>query len=77
MVQAPDKIALSGFARDGRIQRGIQNHLGLLKRRQLMKVAQELEEPHIARQIRFAHAPKHPQIGVPGATGAKFTVSRK
>src|SRR5262249_34373012 len=28
----------------------------------LVKVAQELEEPHIARQIRFADTPKHPQI---------------
>ena len=45
VVQAPDKIALSGFARDGRIQRSIQNHLGLLKRRQLIKVAQEMNYP--------------------------------
>src|SRR5262252_7962847 len=35
VVQAPNKIALSGFARDGRVQRGIQDHFGLLKRRQL------------------------------------------
>ena len=46
MVQAPDKIALSGLARDGRVQRGIQDHLGLLKCCQgLIKVAQELKEP--------------------------------
>ena len=64
MVQALDKIALSGFAGDGWIQRCIQDHLGLLKRRQLVKVAQELEEPYIARQIRFADTPKHPQIGL-------------
>jgi hypothetical protein len=44
VVQAPDKIALSGFARDGRVQRGIQDHLGLLKRRQLIKVAQALKD---------------------------------
>ena len=49
MVQAPDKIALSGFARDGRVQRGIQDHLSLLKRRQVIKVAQELKEPDIVR----------------------------
>src|SRR4029450_7774995 len=42
-VQAPPTIALSGFARDGRVQRGIQDHLGLLKCRQLIKVAQELK----------------------------------
>ena len=53
MVQAPDKIALSGFARDGRVQRGIQDHLGLLKRRQLRKVAQEVKEPAIPWQVDF------------------------
>jgi hypothetical protein len=62
VVQAPDKIALSGFARDGRVQRGIQDHLGLLKRRQLRKVAQELKEPDIPWQVDFAHATKHPQV---------------
>src|SRR5215510_11024874 len=61
-VQAPDKIALSGFARDGRIQRGIQDHLGLLKRRQLVKVAQELKEPDIPWQVGFAHTTKDPQV---------------
>jgi hypothetical protein len=44
VVQTFDKIALSGSAGNGRVQRRIQNHLGLLERRQLMKVAQELEE---------------------------------
>jgi hypothetical protein len=44
VVQVPDKIAPSGFARDGRLQRGIQDHLGLLERRQVIKVAQELKE---------------------------------
>ena len=29
-----------------------------------MKVAQKLKEAHIARQIRFADPPKHPQIGL-------------
>jgi phenylacetate-coenzyme A ligase PaaK-like adenylate-forming protein len=38
--------------------------LVLLERRELMKVAQELKEPHIARQIRFAHAPKYSHRGL-------------
>ena len=62
MVQVPDKIALSGFVRDGRIQRGIQDHLGLLKRRQPVKVAQELKEPDIPWQVGFAHTTKDPQV---------------
>ena len=45
MVQARDELPLSGPARNGRIQRRIQDHLGLLKRGQLTKVAQELKEP--------------------------------
>jgi hypothetical protein len=51
-------LALLALAR---VQRRIHNHFGLLERRQLMKVAQELEEPHIPRQIRFAEAAKHSQ----------------
>jgi hypothetical protein len=47
MVQAPDKITPPRFARDSRVQRRIQDHLSLLKRRQLTKVAQELKEAHI------------------------------
>ena len=62
MVERLHKISLSGPARDGRVQRRIQNELGLLKRRQLVKVAQELKEPDVPRQIRFADASKHPQI---------------
>src|SRR5215470_6810253 len=62
MVQTFDKIALSGSAGNGRVQRRTQNHLGLLERRQLMKVAQELEESYIPRQIRFADASKHTQV---------------
>ena len=64
MVETPDKITLPRSARDGRVQRRIQDHLGLLKRRQLTKVPQKLEEPQIAWQIRFADAPKHPQVGL-------------
>src|SRR5262249_26169464 len=58
------KIPLSGSAGNGQVQRRIQNHLGLLERRQLMKVAHELEESHIPRQIRFAAASKHSQVGL-------------
>src|SRR4029434_8311675 len=46
MVETPDKIPLPGLAGNGWVQRRIQNHLGLLERRQLMKVAQELEESY-------------------------------
>src|SRR5215831_14007141 len=62
MVETPDKITLPGLAGNGRVQRRTQNHLGLLERRQLMKVAQELEESYIPRQIRFADASKHTQV---------------
>ena len=64
VVQAPDKITPPRSARDGRIQRRIQDHLSLLKRRQLTKVAEELKEAQITRQVGFADAPKHPQIGL-------------
>jgi hypothetical protein len=36
--------------------------LEIERRRQLMKVAQELKEAHISRQVGFAEAPKHPQV---------------
>jgi len=62
VVQVPDKIAFSGFARNGRVQRGIHDHVGLLKRRQLRKVAQELQEPDIPWQGGFAHTTKGPQV---------------
>jgi hypothetical protein len=62
MVETPDKITLPGLAGHGRVSRRRQDHLGLLKRRQLMKVAQELQEAHIPWQIGFAEAPKHPQV---------------
>ena len=62
MVQTFDKIALSGSARNGRVQRRIQDQLGLLKRGQLVKVAKKLKEPQIARQVGFADTPKHPQV---------------
>src|SRR4029453_13934785 len=64
MVETPDKITLPGLAGNGRVQRSIQDHLRLLKRRQLMKVAQELKEAHIPWQGGFADTPKHPQIGL-------------
>src|SRR5262245_65610596 len=64
MVETPDKITRPGLAGNGWVQRRIQNHLGLLERRQLMKVAQELEVSHIPRQIHFAEASKHAQVGL-------------
>src|SRR4029453_17476066 len=62
MVETPDKITLPGLAGNGRVSRRIQDHLGLLTRRQLMKVAQELKEAHVAREVDLAEAPKHPQV---------------
>jgi hypothetical protein len=47
VAQTRDKFPLFGPAGNGWVQRRIQNQLGLLKRRQPMKVAQELEEAHI------------------------------
>src|SRR4029434_407778 len=64
MVETPDKIPLPGLVGNGWVQRRIQNHLGLLERRQLMKVAQELEESYIPRQMHFAEASKHSQVGL-------------
>ena len=61
MIQAPDKITLPALLATV-VQLRIQDHLNLLKRRQLTKVAQELKEAQIARQVGFADAPKHPQI---------------
>jgi hypothetical protein len=72
VVQAPDNITLPRSARDGRVQRRIQDHLRLLKRRQLTKVAQDLEERQIAWQSRFADAPKHPQVGLPTICQPQF-----
>ena len=72
MVQTFDKITLSGSAGNGRVQRRMQHHLSLLERRQLMKVAQELEESHIPRQIRFADASKHSQVGLPTICQPQF-----
>ena len=62
MVQRPDKFSPPRFAGNGRVQRRIQDHLRLLKRRQLTKVAQELKEPDIPWQVGFAHATKHVKI---------------
>jgi len=62
MVETPDKITLPGLAGNGWVERSIQDHLGLLKGRQLMKVAQELKEAHIPWQVGFDEAPKHPQV---------------
>ena len=40
----------------------MQDEFGLLKRRQLVKVVQELKEPQIPWQVRFADATKYPQV---------------
>ena len=64
VIQTRDEFPLFGPPRNGWVQRCIPDHLGLLKRRQLMKVTQKLKEAHIAWQSRFAHTPKHPQIGL-------------
>ena len=54
MVQAPDKITLPRSARDGRVQRRLQDQLSLLKRRQVTKVAQELKcDPLVERNSGF------------------------
>jgi hypothetical protein len=40
----------------------LQDQFSLLERCQLMKVAQELKEAHIARQVGFADTPKDSQV---------------
>ena len=62
VVQALHKITLSRLARDGWISGRVQDKLGLFTRRQLAKVPQELKEPEVPRQVRFADAAKHPQV---------------
>jgi hypothetical protein len=62
VVQSFDKIALSGPARNGWVQRRMQDQLGLLKRCQLTIIPQKLKESHVPWQVRFADAPKYPQI---------------
>ena len=59
MVEALDKIAPSGLTRDGRVQCGIQDHLSLLERRQVIKVAQELKcDPLVERELWFPGRPR-------------------
>jgi hypothetical protein len=62
MVQASDKLALSGSARNRGVQGCIQDHFGLLTGIMLTNVPQELKEPDIPRQVELAHATEHPQI---------------
>jgi len=59
VVQAPDKITLPRSARDGRVQRRIQDPRSLLERCQVTKVAQELKAAYVAREVDLAEAPKH------------------
>ena len=63
MIQTRDKITLSGPARNGWVQHRIQDHLGLLKRRQLTIVAQELRESHVPGAQTWPRSPLH-QLGV-------------
>jgi hypothetical protein len=63
MVQARDHFPLSRPARNGRVSGRVPAQLGLLTRRQLTKVPQELEDPQRAWQLRFADAPQHTQGG--------------
>ena len=72
MVQAPDKITLPRSARDGRFQRRIQDHLSQLKGRQLTKVAQELKEADVPRQVALADTTKHAQVGLPTICQPQF-----
>lgn len=62
MVESFDKITLSGRAGNGRIQRRIQDHFGLLECIQLTRVPQELQEAQVPRQSGFADASKHVQV---------------
>ena len=47
MVKTLDKFSLFGPICNGGIQCRLQDQLGLLERRQPVKVAQELKEPHV------------------------------
>ena len=59
MVETPDKVTLPGLAGNGRVSRSIQDHLGLLKRCQLTKVAQELKcDPLVERELWFPGRPR-------------------
>jgi hypothetical protein len=64
MVKTADKLPLSRSARNGWVYGCIQDQLGLLKGILLTKVAQELKEPEVPRQVRFAETTKHSQIGL-------------
>ena len=72
MVQALHKFSLFGLAGNGWISGGIQDHLGLFKRRQLMKVAQKLKEPDVPRQVALADTAKHAQVGLPTICQPQF-----
>ena len=62
MVQASDKLSLSGSARHRWVEGRIQDHLGLFKGVLLTKIAQELKEPDVSWQVELADTTKHPQI---------------
>jgi hypothetical protein len=62
VIKTLDKFSLFGPICHGGIPCRLQDQLGLLERMALTKVPQELKEPHVPRQVRFADAPKHPQV---------------
>src|SRR5712664_5023603 len=62
MVQASDKLSLSGSARHRWVEGRIQDHLGLFKGVLLTKVAQELTEADVAREVGFAETSKGQQV---------------
>jgi len=64
VVQAPDKVTLPCSARDGRVQRRIQDHLRLLERIQLTKVPEKLKESDVPWQVQLADAAKHSEVGL-------------
>jgi hypothetical protein len=70
VVQALDPIALFGPTGHRRVSRGLEDQLGLLKRRQLGKVAQALKAPPIPRQRRLTAPPNHSQGGFEPGTQA-------
>jgi hypothetical protein len=72
VVQASDKITRPRSAREGRVQRRIQDALRRLERIELPKVAKELKEAQVARQGRLADASKHPQVGLEQLSLSRF-----
>ena len=62
MVKTCDECTPPGSARDGGISGRLQDQFGLLKRTQMPKVAQELQEAYVARYVKRTNATKDPQV---------------